>query len=71
MTRRVIEIQDWRLEDDGRLTGITKGHPRFTDGEFISTSVTISLDRVAGIAHTKNTTYKLGKERKKPNGETN
>lgn len=64
MSRKIVEIDNW-CEDDGCLIGVVKGHPHFPDGaEAVRTSPLRSIDRVAGIAETKWTTYKLGTERK-------
>jgi hypothetical protein len=68
MGRAIVEIDQWTVEEvDGtkRLIGMVKGHPRFGDSaEPITSSPVMSLDRVAGIAKTKYTTYKLATERK-------
>ncbi len=64
MPRKIVEIEDWCIDGDC-LLGMVKGHPKFGDSaEPVKTSAIKSLDRIAGIAQTRWTTYKLGTERK-------
>lgn len=64
MSRKIVEIDQW-CQDGECLLGIVKGHPKFGDStETVRTSPVKRIDRVAGIAETKWTTYKLGTERK-------
>ena len=64
MGRKIVEIENWCVDGDC-LLGMVKGHPKFGDSaEAVRSSPIKRIDRVAGIAETKWTTYKLGTERK-------
>jgi hypothetical protein len=61
-------LKDWYLVEGegfsaiyGNIYADTKG--RFSDGDRVRTSRVTELDREAGIAVTRNTTYKLENER--------
>lgn len=66
MTKQTAKLERWTLVK-GRLQGYVYGHPRFADGEFVTTSTVMSPpDSVkdGNTVQTKNTEYQLSNKYK-------
>ena len=63
-TRRAF-LRDWNLQQRKpgskwvHLQGRVYGHPKFYDGELVTTSPVMMIDFHAGVAETMNTIYML------------
>jgi hypothetical protein len=66
MTKQTVRLERWTFVK-GRLQGYVYGHPRFADGEFVTTSTVMSApDSVkdGNTIQTKNTEYQLSNKYK-------
>lgn len=60
-SKQEARLKEWR-QVGRRLTGIVSNHPKFRDGEIVTTSEVIRFNESRTAAETKNTFYLLEDE---------